>query len=80
MKNWLLQAEALLALVVNPDYRHAIVNNIGKSGGSAATLRHVLRLRADKVADPDYFVHDFVKHLLPSKTAPKPEAVFRPCA
>jgi hypothetical protein len=71
----IVQAEALLALVVNPDYRHAIVNNIGKSGGSAATLRHVLRLRTDKVADPDYFVHDFVKHLLPAKTAPRPEAV-----
>jgi hypothetical protein len=71
----ILQAEALLALVVNPDYRHAIVNNIGKGGGSAATLRHVLRLRADKVTDPDYFVTDFVKHLLPSKTVPRPEAV-----
>ena len=70
-----LQAEALLAMVVNPDYRHATINNIGKGGGSAATLRHVLRLRAEKVADPDYFVTDFVKHLLPSKTAPKPEAV-----
>ncbi len=69
------QAETLLALIVNPDYRHAVVNNIGKSGGSAAALRHVLRLRAEKVADVDYFVHDFVKHLLPSKTAPKPEAV-----
>ncbi len=69
------QAEALLALVVNPDYRHAVINNMGKSGGSAATLRHVLRLRSDKAADPDYFVHDFVKHLLPSKTAPRPEAV-----
>jgi hypothetical protein len=71
----LVQAEGLLAHVVNPDYRHAIVNNIGKGGGTAATLRHVLRLRAEKVADPDYFVADFVKHLLPSKTAPKPEAV-----
>jgi len=71
----IVQAEALLALVVNPDYRHATINNIGKSGGAAATLRHVLRLRAEKVADPDYFVADFVKHLLPSKTAPKPEAV-----
>src|SRR6185312_9054062 len=58
-----VQAEALLALVVNPDYRHSIVNNIGKSGGSAATLRHVLRLRSEKVADPDYYVADFVKHL-----------------
>ena len=71
----LAQAEALLALVVNPDYRHATVNNIGKGGGAAATLRHVLRLREDKVTDPDYFVTDFVKHLLPTKIAPKPEAI-----
>ena len=69
------QAEGLLALIVNPDYRHAVVNNIGKGGGTAASLRHVLRLRAEKVADVDYFLNDFVKHLLPSKTAPKPEAV-----
>lgn len=71
----IVQAEALLALIVNPDYRHAVINNIGKGGGTAATLRHVLRLRAEKVADPDFFVTDFVKHLLPSKTAPRPEAV-----
>jgi hypothetical protein len=71
----IVQAEALLAMIVNPDYRHAVVNNIGKSGGLAATLRHVLRLRSEKVVDPDYFVADFVKHLLPSKTAPKAEAV-----
>jgi hypothetical protein len=69
------QAEALMAHVVNPDYRHAIVNNIGKGGGSAASLRHVLRLRADKVIDQDYVITEFVKHLLPSKTAPKPEAL-----
>jgi hypothetical protein len=68
-------AEGLMAHVINPDYRHAIVNNIGKGGGSAATLRHVLRLRAEKVVDPDYCVTEFVKHLLPSKTAPKPEAL-----
>ena len=29
----IVQAEALMAHVVNPDYRHAIVNNIGKGGG-----------------------------------------------
>lgn len=68
----ILQAESLLSLIVNPDYRHAVVNNIGKGGGSAATLRHVLRLRTEKITDPDYFVTDFVKHLLPSKTSPKP--------
>jgi hypothetical protein len=69
------QAETLMAHIINPDYRHAIVNNIGKSGGSAATLRHVLRLRTEKVVDPDYVVTEFVKHLLPNKTAPRPEAI-----
>src|SRR5579871_3270790 len=69
------QAETLMAHIINPDYRHAIVNNMGKSGGSAATLRHVLRLRAEKVVDQDYVVTEFVKHLLPNKTAPKPEAL-----
>lgn len=68
----IVQAEALLALVVNPDYRHAVVNNIGKGGGSAATLRHVLRLRQDKLVDPDFYVTDFVKHLLPPKSSPRP--------
>lgn len=71
----IVQAEALLSLVMNPDYRHSIVNNIGKGGGSAATLRHVLRLRGDKIADADFFVNEFVKHLLPSKTAPKADAL-----
>lgn len=69
------QAEALMALVLNPDYRFAIVNNIGKGGGAATTLRHVLRLRAEKVVDPDYVVTAFLKHLLPTKTAPKPESL-----
>lgn len=69
------QAEVLMAHVINPDYRFAIVNNIGKSGGAATTLRHVLRLRAEKVVDPDYVVTEFVKHLLPAKTAPRPEAI-----
>ena len=71
----IVQAEALMAFVLNHDYRNAIINNLGKSGGSAGTLRHVLRLRSEKVADPAYFVTEFVKHLLPTKTAPKPEAL-----
>lgn len=68
-------AESLMAHIVNPDYRQAIINNIGKGGGAAATLRHVLRLRADKISDPDYVVTEFVKHLLPNKTAPRPETL-----
>ncbi len=71
----IVQAEALLAHVLNPDYRNAIINNMGKSGGAAASLRHVLRLRSEKINDPDHVIGDFVKHLLPSKTAPRPEAL-----
>ncbi len=71
----IVQAEALLAYVLNPDYRNAIINNIGKGGGAAASLRHVLRLRSDKISDPDHVMAEFVKHLLPSKTAPRPEAL-----
>jgi len=50
MKSFCAGGKALLALVVNPDiiYSHAPFNNVGKSGGAAAPLRHVLRLRAEK--------------------------------
>ena len=35
----LRQAEALLAHIVNADYRHAVINNFGKTGGVARTAR-----------------------------------------
>lgn len=71
------EAEGLMAFVLNPDHRQMIVNNVGKGGGTAKTLRYVLNLRADKVPDLEQVIEDFVKHLLPRKQqeAPPTEAL-----
>ena len=66
------QAEALLAFVINPDHRLMIINNIGKTGGTGKTLKHVLRLRAGKLADLSDAVADFVRHLIPPSPAKPP--------
>jgi len=73
----IMQAEALMGFVINADHRHMIVNNIGKTGGPARTLKYVLKLRAEKVLDQDEVIAQFVKHLLPSGThrAPSPKPV-----
>jgi hypothetical protein len=70
-------AENLLAFVLNPDYRLMIVNNVGKGGGVAKTLKYVLRLRADKVPDQNEIVPEFVRHLIPSppQKPPQPQAL-----
>ena len=65
----ILQVEALLAFVISPDHRLMIVNNVGKSGGAGKTLKHVLRLRGERVADLTQVVAEFVRHLIP----PPPE-------
>ena len=49
----IVSAEALLAFVVNPDHRLMIINNVGKGGGMAKTLKFILRLRAAKAADTE---------------------------
>ena len=68
--------EGLIGFVINPDHRHMIVNNLGKAGGQAKTLKYVLKLRAEKVIEPDQTVTEFVKHLLPSPPQkPPPPAV-----
>jgi hypothetical protein len=71
----LQQAEALLAFVISPDYRQSIVNNVGKSGGLAKTLRLVLTLRPEKAPEHDEAVLEIVKHLIPSEKVPSVEAV-----
>src|SRR6185369_13272234 len=58
--------EGLMTFVTNPDHRQMIVNNLGKSGGQAKTLKYVLKLRAEKVPDQDQVATEFVKHLVPS--------------
>ncbi len=57
-------AESLLAFIVSPDHRQAVVNNIGKGGGTAKTLKYVLALRAEKVPERDQVIAEFVKHFL----------------
>jgi hypothetical protein len=66
----IVQAEALLTHIVAPDHRLMVINNIGKGGGLGRTLKFVLRLRYEKVADLDELVPEFVKHLIPHKKAP----------
>ena len=58
-------AEGLLAHIINPDHRHMVINNIGKGGGAAKTLKYVLKLRADRVPDADQVAVEFLKHLIP---------------
>lgn len=73
------QAETLLAFVLNSDYRHSIINNIGKGGGIGRTLRYVLTLRAQTMPASEDIMHytipEFVKHLIPAQAAPRPEAL-----
>jgi len=63
-------AESLIGHVINPDHRHAIINNMGKGGGTAQMLKFVLRLREEKTPDLDQVISDFIKHLLPSGPPP----------
>ncbi|NGO38988.1 hypothetical protein G4L39_06205 [Limisphaera ngatamarikiensis] len=59
------KAESLLALVLSPEHRLMIINNVGKAGGPARTLKFILRLRAPESTDLEVVVLDFVRHLLP---------------
>jgi hypothetical protein len=73
----IVQAEGMLAFVAGVDHRHMIVNNVGKSGGNARTLKYVLKLRMDKLAGADHVVTEFVRHLIPPspQKPPPPEAL-----
>ena len=68
-------AEKLLAYIINNDHRQMVVNNIGKSGGVWRTLKYVLLFRMEKISEPGRASADFVKHLIPTPQAPRPEAV-----
>lgn len=70
----LQRAEQMLALVLSPEHRVMIVNNLGKAGGPGRTLRFLLRLRMAEVADLDLVIPDFVRHLLPAPPQPPPPA------
>jgi hypothetical protein len=69
------QAEELLAFIVKPDHRHAVVNNMGKAGGLARTLRFVLTLRAEKLTEMDSVTLELLKHLISAGKVPKTEAL-----
>lgn len=71
----ILQAEALLAFVINRDYRMAIICNLGKSGGIVKTLRLVLTLRSEKVPEPDEAAIEMAKHLILPEKVPAVESV-----
>lgn len=68
------KAEELLGLVLSPEHRLMIINNIGKTGGSARTLKFLLRLRAPETADLDVVVLDFIRHLCPAGAKSPPGA------
>jgi hypothetical protein len=70
-----VQAENLMSFVISPDHRLTIINNIGKGGGSARTLKFVLRLRAEKVPDLEELLPELVKHLIAPKKAPTVESL-----
>lgn len=78
-EKWIAQAEALLAFIIHPDHRLMAINNVGKGGGAAKTLKFVLRLRAEKAATLNpatahEIVTEFVRHLLPSSPQKPPPA------
>jgi hypothetical protein len=66
----IVQAESLLAYVISPEHRQMIINNIGKGGGAAKTLKYVLRLRAGNVSELHHVLAEFVRHLIPQKAPP----------
>lgn len=57
------EAEKLLAFVINPDHRLMIINNLGKADSAGRTLKYVLRLRTDKLPDPEQTASEFARHL-----------------
>jgi hypothetical protein len=73
----IVQAEGLLALVINPDHRLMVVNNVGKSGAAGKTLRYVLRLRVEKTPDQNQIMAEFAKHLIPPppQRPPQPQTL-----
>lgn len=74
------QAESLLAHIISPDHRLMVVNNVGKSGNSARTLKYLLRFRVDETAAQNPVVMnevipEFIKHLIPPQKPPPTPAL-----
>ncbi len=69
------EAEKLLAFIIRPEHRFAVINNTGKSGGAARTLRFVLAFRAAEFSVADPVTTEFIKHLIRADSVPRPEAI-----
>ena len=65
------QDEDLLAYIIKPGHRYAVINNIGKAGGLARTLRFVLTFRAVKLTEIDPVTLDLIKHIISPGKIPK---------
>lgn len=70
-----VQAENLLAFIINANHRSAVINNVGKSGGLLRTLRYTLAFRVEKLSDIDPLTVECVKHLIPAGKVPTPESL-----
>ena len=68
----LTRIEELLAFIIKPEHRHMVVNNLGKGGGKARTLKHVLTLRTENVVDLEHALVEFVRHAIPTPPQPAP--------
>lgn len=71
-EKWILQAEGLLAFIINADHRLMVINNVGKSGGVARLLKFILRLRVEKLTEENEVIHEFVRALIPPTNQPPP--------
>ncbi|HPU56081.1 MAG TPA: hypothetical protein PLH97_07365, partial [Verrucomicrobiota bacterium] len=71
----IVQAEELLADIINPDHRLMVINNVGKAGGLARTLKYVLLFRNERIPDQHETIQDFVKHLIQPQQAPAPKTL-----
>jgi hypothetical protein len=70
-------AETLLDFIINHDHRLSVINNMGKGGGLAKTIRFILRFRSEKEPEQNQnILHEvlpeFVRHL--ATPPPKTEA------
>jgi hypothetical protein len=68
--NLIATAEDLLSLIIHPDHRQMVINNVGKGGGLARTLKFVLKFRAEQVAEMDLMIPEFIRVLIQPGTAP----------
>lgn len=64
------EAESWLRWILTPEQRLMVINNVGKAGGPARTLKFVLRLRARELPDAPEVIAELIKHLVPSRVPP----------